>query len=212
MLSAGQLQSALPSLPLTPVHGLWTRAVGYHLLHGPPPGAPPGSRPRPLWPGGASLAGARFTPRGAFGSIYLASDPVTALLEVTAVLQHSHAPAFTLRTYPWTVFAVDGVVTNILDLTDPNVWPSLGTNLQELTGDWAYGQDQHLLGRGPLPPTQLLGQAVYNGGVIAGMKYPSAKNVGRGEGLVVFSDRLVVGGPSHLAVYDPHRLLEDRLP
>lgn len=125
--------------------------------------------------------GARFTPRGAFGSIYLASDPVTALLETTAVFQHSHAPAFTLRTYPWTVFAVDGVVANIVDLTDPNVWPSLGTNLQELTGDWAYGQEQYLLGHGPLPPTQMLGQAAYNGGVIAGMKYPSAKNMGKGR-------------------------------
>lgn len=29
---------------------------------------------------------------------------------------------------------------------------------------------------------------------------------------MVFSDRLVAGGPSHLAVYDPHRLLDDRLP
>jgi hypothetical protein len=142
----------------------------------------------------------------------LASDAVTALLEATAVLQHANAPAFTLRTYPWTVFAVDSVVTDVLDLCDSNGWTSLGTSLQELTGDWAYGQDQYLLGHGPLPPTQVLGQAAYNCGVIAGMKYPSAKNLGKGEGFVVFSDRLVAGGPSHLEVYDPHQLLKDRRP
>ena len=212
MLFPGDLQSILPTLHRITVHGPWTRALGYHLLQGPPPGTPLGNRPQPLWPGGAPLMGARFTPRGTFGSIYLASDAITALLEATVVLQHPHAPGFTLRTYPWTVFAVDGVVTDILDLSEPTVWPSLNTSLQELTGDWAYGQDQFLLGRGPLPPTQVLGQAAYNSGVIAGLKYPSAKNVGKGEGLVVFSDRLVPGGPSQLEVYDPNQLLKDRRP
>ena len=112
MFAGAQLQTVLPSLPRTRVHGLWTRAIGYHLLQQAPPGAAPGSPPEPLWPGGAPLIGARFTPRGAFASIYLASDAVTALLEVTAVVQHANAPAFTLRTFPWTVVAIDGVVAD----------------------------------------------------------------------------------------------------
>jgi len=58
----------------------------------------------------------------------------------------------------------------------------------------------------------VLGQATYNCGVITGIKYPSAKNLGKGEGFVVFSDRLVVGGPSHLEVYDPYLWLKDRRP
>ena len=186
--------------------------MGYHLLQDPPPGAPAGSPPQPLWPGGAAVNGARFTPKGGFGSIYLASDPVTALKEVLAVFQHPHVPSFTMRTYPWTLFAVDGVLTEILDLSDSNNHVTLGTSLQELTGDWAYLQDQFLKGVGPLPPTQVLGQAAYDCGAILGLKYVAAKNVAEGVGFVVFADRLAAKPPSYLEVYDPHENLRERRP
>ena len=34
------------------------------------------------------LHGARFTPKGSFSSIYLASDPITALMEIVSVFDH----------------------------------------------------------------------------------------------------------------------------
>jgi len=179
-------------------------------LLGPPPGFT--GPVQPLWSGGASRNGARFTPRETFGSIYVASDPVTALKEVVAIFLTPHAPPLTLRTPPWTVFAVDGILTELVDLTDAAVQRTLGTNLQELTGDWVVSQDQYLKGDGPLPPTQLLGQVGYESGVMLGFKYPSSKSVADGYGIVVFSDLLVSCSPSHLEVSDPDGDLEQRLP
>ena len=76
--------------------------MGYHLLQGPPPDSK--GRPQPLWQGGPSRDGARFTPKGEFGSIYLASEPVTALKEVAALFDDLNP----IRTQPWVVFAVEG--------------------------------------------------------------------------------------------------------
>jgi hypothetical protein len=131
---------------------------------------------------------------------------------VVAVIQHPQAGPVTLPTYPWTVFAVNGSLSEILDLCHSSVQSALGTSLQELTGDWAYLQEEHLHGRGALPSTQLLGRAAYDSGVIVGFRHPSAKNVGKGVGIVVFADRLVTGGGSYLEVFDPQGNLRDRRP
>jgi len=151
--------------------------------------------------------GARYTPKGGFGSIYLASDPITALKEVVAVIETPYAPAFTLRTHPWAVFAVGGVLCEILDLADDVVQSALGTTLAELTGDWAITQAM-----GQVPPTQSLGQAAYDCKAILGFRYPSVKNLGKGIGLVVFADRLKDKPPSFLEVYDPYLGFSQRLP
>jgi RES domain-containing protein len=42
--------------------------------------------PKPLWGLGGMLYGGRFTPKGAFETVYLAEDPVTAMAEVSGVL------------------------------------------------------------------------------------------------------------------------------
>lgn len=142
--------------------------------------------------------------------MYLASDPLTALKEVDAIL-NGQIPPFTILTPPWTVFAIEGALEKILDLTDHRVQTRLGTSFSELTGDWRFQQSRHLRGDGPLPPTQLLGQVAYATGSILGMRYDSAKNPG-GFNFVVFPDRLVVGRSSFMEVYDPHGLIGQRLP
>jgi hypothetical protein len=184
--------------------------LGYHLLQGPPPGS--AGPPQPLWPGGPILNGARFNLKGSFGGVYLASDPVTALKEVDAVLNRTDLPPFTIQTPPWTVFAVKGIFEKILDLTDSQVQARLGTSFSELTGQWRVPQARYLRGEDPLPPTQLLGQVAYETGSILGMKYDSAKNSGEGFNFVVFPDRLAIGRSSFLEVYDPHDLIRQRLP
>jgi RES domain-containing protein len=142
----------------------------------------------------------------------VASDPITALDEVGAILDLPSVPPSTLRTPPWTVFAVEGFLQKVLDLTDPRLQGRLGTSLSELTGDWRYSQALYLKGEAPLPPTQLLGQIAYETGAIVGMKYHSAKNTGKGTAVVVFSDRLVESRASFLEVYDPYELIRQRLP
>jgi hypothetical protein len=145
---------------------------------------------------------------GGAGSIYLASDPVTGLREVAALLTGIEP----YRTPPWVVFSVEGFLERVLDLTDPAIQSRLGTSLAELTGDWRYSQDIHSFRGGPVPPTQLLGRVAHETGIIVAMRYHSAKNIGDGFGLVVFGDRLVSGRASFLNVYDPHGLIRQRLP
>lgn len=207
MISAsGRLRAVLQTLPPKTVHGPWARVIGLHLLKGPPPGGAAGSPPQPLWPGGAAIHGARFTPQGGFGSLYLAADPVTALHEVVSVFTPPGGPVFTLRTSPWVVITVEGVLSNIIDLTDAAIQSKLKTSVAELTGDWAYTQST--IGRAP---TQVLGQAAFDCGIL-GFQYKSATNIGGGDSMVVFTDHLADNKPSYLQVFDEHHNLTQRLP
>jgi RES domain-containing protein len=153
------------------------------------------------------IYGARFTPRGGFPTIYLASDPYTALLEVEATLRNPFGPPFTLRTPPWTLFSVDGVLADVLDLTDLDVQSRLRTNLAELTGDWRVTASLDLM-----PPTHLLARIAYESRVVTALVYVSAKNPAHGTGVAVFADRLTSGGASFLEVIDPNGRLVHRVP
>jgi RES domain-containing protein len=207
MLPVRRLREALLTLPTVTLHGPWSRAIPLRYLHGPPPGAPAGGPPQPLWPAGAALRGARFTPRGGFPTIYLASDHQIALIEAQAVFQTPHGPVVTLDHQPWALVSVDGVLSGVLDLTDPAMQRALGTSLAELTGDWLYTQST-----GRTPPTQSLGRVVHESGRFTAILYVSARNPAHGRGIAVFSDRLVAGGADYLQVVDPDGRLGQRLP
>ena len=199
MLPLLQLAAALQSAALVSAHGPWSRAIGYRHLLGPPPGQI--GPPQPLWGGAAKIAGARFTPAGGFDSIYLAHDPITAFIEISALILLPGGPV-PVRSAPWVVISVDGILNGLLDLTDPATLAALGTTAQEMTGTWAAT---------PHPPTQLLGQLAYDSGRIAGIKYASAKHSG-GINVMVFPDRIPVAADNYLGVYDPHGHLAQRLP
>ncbi len=198
MWSGVKLRHALSRVNLIAVHGPWSRVVGFRYLLQPPPGQR--GAPQPLWGGASAIRGARFTPQGGFDSIYLAWDPVTALLEVQALVQLAGATV-PLRSAPWAMVSVDGIISHVLDLTNPAVLKALGTNEQEMTGAWA---------RSTHPPTQALARAAYDSGLITGIKYGSAKHTG-GLNLVVYPDRLVPPSCDYLAVHDPHGNLAQRL-
>jgi RES domain-containing protein len=168
-------------------------------LLGPPPGQT--GPTQPLWGGAAKIAGARFTPVGGFDSIYLAHDPITAFIEVSALILLPGGP-LPVRSAPWVVISVDGILNGLLDLTDPATLAALGTTTQEMTGTWATT---------PSPPTQLVGQLAYDSDRIAGIKYASAKHPG-GINVVVFPDRIAAVPGNYLEVYDPHGHLAQRLP
>jgi hypothetical protein len=99
------------------------------------------------------------------------------------------------------------VLTDILDLTAPAIQTALGTTLAELTGDWQVSQAIE-----DVAPSQRLGKAAYESGVIVGLRYASAKNPRQGTGIAVFADRLTPDLPGYLEVVDPHGRLYQRLP
>src|SRR5687768_14187349 len=142
MLPALPLAAAMAAVKLTSAHGPWSRAVAYRHLLGPPQGLT--GPPQPLWGGAAKLVGARFTPKNSFDSIYLAQDPITAFIEVSALILLPNGPV-PVRTAPWVIVTVEGIVNNVLDLTDAISLTVLGTTEQEMTGAWAT--QRH-------PPTQ----------------------------------------------------------
>jgi RES domain-containing protein len=180
----------LAGLPLIHVNGRFWRVVKNQYMQGPPPGAPPGAGPQPLWPGGAARAGARFTPVGGADSLYLASSSVTALAEVDAVL---FDPAAGLvggpHHDPLLVVETRVRLPAVLDLCDGKIRAALGTSGAELTAPWVRAQARHKAGRGPLPTTQQLGEAAFAASVILGLRYPSRKHPGA-RNLVAFTDRL----------------------
>lgn len=198
MLRGARLKTALAKAKLISVPGPWTRVVAFRYLLKAPEGRK--GPPQPLWGGAAAIKGARFTPKGAFDSVYLAWDPVTALLEVQALIA---IPGGTvaLRSSPWALITVDGVVSRVLDLADTSVLASLGTNRQEMTGAWVKETN---------PPTQELAQAALDAGSIAAIRYGSAKDP-NGQNLVVFPDRLVSPATDYLEVFDPEGNLAQRV-
>ena len=198
MLPLLQLAAALATAKLASAHGPWSRAIGYRYLLGPPPGLT--GPPQPLWGGAAKLAGARFTPKGGFDSIYLAHDPITAFIEVSALVLLPGGPV-PVRTAPWVVVSVDGMLNDLLDLSDAATLAALGTTEQEMTGTWVMAAN---------PTTQVLAQAAYDSARIAGIKYGSAKHPG-GLNLVVFPDKISVSAGNYLEVYDPHGNLAQRI-
>jgi RES domain-containing protein len=105
MLARGELAKVLAQAKLVVVHGPWSRVVAFRHLLGPPPGL--SGQPQPLWGGSAKLYGARFTPKGGFDSVYLAWDPVTALIEVQALVLLPGGPV-ALRSAPWAIVSIDG--------------------------------------------------------------------------------------------------------
>jgi RES domain-containing protein len=198
MLPSTVLAAALGTIKLGSAHGPWSRAVGFRYVLNPPPGLK--GPPRPLWGGAAKAVGARFTPKGSFESIYLSENPITAFIEVSALLILPEGPV-PVRSAPWVIVSVDGMLNNLLDLTDAATLAALQTTEQEMTGTWVKASK---------PATQVLAQAAYDSGRIVGIKYGSAKHAG-GLNLVVFPDRISVSLGNFLEVYDPHGNLTQRI-
>jgi RES domain-containing protein len=179
MLAQPVLDEALQSVPTKPVDGLWARYVAHDHVLAPPPGAPAGSVAQSLWPGGPALAGARYTPKGGASALYLAQTAEVAQLEVGAVVDIGGRVQLA-GSRPYVLLQVKVQLNAVLDLLDERVRATLGTNLQELTGNWRLAKDV---------PTHVLGAAAAACGRFDGLVAPSSKQPARAI-LVVFTDRL----------------------
>lgn len=197
MLPSPELDDILKTLPLISVGGPWSRVVDYDWMEKPPPGET--GPPQPLWPGGATFTGARFTPPSTFGSLYFSENPITAQIETEKIFKSSSGELFPIKRSPWVVITIEGVLNRLLDLTERSVRQRLATTLAELTGVWRLSDEPS--------PTQILGAAAYASGRIVGMRYRSAKGhagIEEGANFVVFPERLFPD--SHLSVYNGGKL------
>ena len=144
----------------------------------------------PLTGVGARMRGARYTPPGAFDTLYLAEDPLTAFhefhrvnLEVMRGLDDPFAARLAVTAL--LVPQVTLIPILVLDLTRREVRTALNTFVGEITGPW------RLPGMLP-PPTHVLGQEAYNSGRFQAVRFPSARRAG-GVCLAVFVARLAPG-------------------
>ena len=126
---------------------------------------------------------------------------LTALAEVQGIVFLPQGPV-TVPSSPWALVPVRGIVSRVLDFTDPATLALLGTNEQEITGAWQTMDH---------PPTQVLAHVAYDSGRITGIRYPSAKHIGSGVNLVVCPDRFVAASADYLEVIDPLGKLAQRI-
>lgn len=152
---------------------------------------------------GSLKVGGRYNIRNEFAAFYAADNPITALKELRALIE-TPAGLKTVESSPRVLFTIQYRLNKAIDLTDSETQNALGTNLQELTGVWRPIQD-----RGEIPPTQLLGQTVYQLGKIEALKVPSSVDASA-YNLVIFSDRL--SPESLLRVYDNSGTIQTKIP
>jgi RES domain-containing protein len=194
VIPESELAGRLTALPQITISAAFWRTVPIEYLQGPPPGAPPGSAPQPLWPGGPARNGARYTPIGGCNALYLAPNGATALAEVEAIVFGTDGivqPGIDHN--PLLVFETRVELPAVVDLCDGEVQRALETSSAELQRPWLRAQERHRMGRGERPPTQALGQAACETGTILALRYPSYRHEGM-QNLVVFTDRLAALG------------------
>ena len=149
----------------------------------------------------------RFSPARvaapAFEILYLAENPLVALFEARALFGSPSTPGGLVPhpNRPLVTLPILVSLSAISDLTDPGEAAVMGTNAQELTGDWrsyatrippASASAPHT----GTPPTQSLGSALFALGSPQGFVSFSA-TLPDYKILVVFPDRLM-GTADHL--------------
>lgn len=169
-----QLRHALTSVPLATWSGLVHRSVAGRYI--------------------ASLAAVRgslkadnrYTRAGVCAALYTSHYPDLALLEVLQGSAFNEAFPGAMPAMHITL-SLSVNLARVLDLTNMNVQDALGTNLQELTGEW-----KAMNARGQEAPTQRLGRLAFETTVIDSIRYPSKIQPHRAN-LLLFKDRLSSG-------------------
>ncbi len=152
---------------------------------------------------GAKMLGGRFTPRGAFETLYIATTAETARIEAESRVIASgvvQAPS-----KPYVHFVVRGRLQKVLDLAGALLLATLKLTADEMAASWVMDQAQ-----GKEATTQVLGRAVHAVRRIEAILFPSTKNRPAGLCLAVLPDRLRKG--SSLEIVDETGLVKERLP
>ncbi|HHO55281.1 MAG TPA: RES domain-containing protein [Trueperaceae bacterium] len=180
MLSAKALEEKLKILPVLPFS-----QTSYRLIHAK-------YYQTSLSAIGSRMFAGRYNPKEQFEVLYLSDSPITALQEVNAIFRSS-SQLFPVKDIPRILLSIECQLTKVLDLTDDKIVSELKTSFQELTGSWLlYSKDS-------LAPTQLLGKACFESGIIEALKVPSAQDP-RAFNLAIFPERLQEN--SRIQVFD----------
>ena len=182
---------ACPTLPHAALTGIWFRAIQPQHWQTSLQTAQTTTIP------GRFNAGNQAAP--GFEILYLAENPMVALFEVQYLFGSPTSPGTVLANprQAWIIINVNVQVQRVVDLTDvATVQNPLGTNAQELTGDWrGYGQRSPqtsvAVPTGPAP-TQDLGHALHAVPDLEGFQTLSAK-LPYHRTLVIFPQKLMTG-------------------
>lgn len=131
-----------------------------------------------------------------FEILYLCENPALALEEVEAQFYSRAGQIIANPAQSWLVMNVRVELKSVADIANEAPQHMLGTNAQELTGDWQGYQIRraHSSVSAPLgvAPTQQLGQALFAGPGLEGFQTVSAKRSDH-RSLVVFPQKLLPG-------------------
>lgn len=186
MLSGKALEDAIAVIITRPHGGTYFRATALRYA------ADPLGKKRPL-----VAAAQRFNRQGGSRILYLGDDHQSSMEEAIR--------GFSVPPRALTVVPVQVNLNALLDLRDPAVLTSLGTDASELARNF-----RPLNATGQEAPSQALGEACSSSGLIDGLLYPSLALSGS-TCLAVIEKALQPLGSS-LSVNDPHSGLVDRLP
>jgi RES domain-containing protein len=200
VLSEDELKRALRRVPLIGADGPFHRFVDLWFVHQNLAG---GRKTEVLAGLGAKMIGGRFTPRGAFETLYVATSAETARIEAESRITASGVVGS--PTKPYVHFVIRGQLQMILDLNDPSVLQALKTTVEEIVAPWVMDQTHGREAR-----TQVLGRVVHTIRKIEAILFPSSKDRPEGRCLAVLPDRLKRG--SSLEIEDETGLVKERLP
>lgn len=191
MLTGNELINTLVTLPVLSEEG-----VAYRLIHAKYAASALSSI-------GSVKFGGRYNPPQTFEALYLASNPVTALQEVNALVQTTNG-LFGVKGPPRILLSIDYRLNAILDINNLDIQIALEISLPELIEPW-----RPINAQGIVALTQKLGATVYSIQSIEALKVPSARDPST-YNLVVFPDTLAAN--SSLRVYDDSGIIDAQLP
>ncbi len=133
----------------------------------------------PLSALGSALAGGRFNPKG-FEALYTSLEIETMIAE----MQHyaNTDPRLAGRFRPSSILTLEATGLKVLDLSNSEIQSALGTNTQELSGNFIRIQN-----RGLESPTQTLGRVNIEHLLFDAVIAESARQ-DNGKNLVIFTD------------------------
>jgi RES domain len=195
--------TAIAALSLKQESGTWVRAIPAAYLSVPPPGAPAGAFPNPLWSGGTHLSESRYIPKGMCDAYHIAEGSSTGIAELEQTREVVADPVFGVPRTDTLILRVEWSLTGILDVCDEAVRRALDVELAALVSlpglfDALEASDDVTVETVP----QQIGRAAYGDSRVSAICYPSARRSG-GRNIVVFTERLTSSSGQYLQTRDP---------
>lgn len=184
MLSEKAIKEVLSGIKGIPLKRSFYRSIGIEYLSD------------PLDAVHAKAHGGRYNFRQAFGVLYMAPDPHTAIKEVSKNSEFKFPPK--------ALITIEVDIQSVINLEDDAIRAALQVEKGVLLSPWRARQDLE----DTEAPTQFLGRMIYETKRFEGILYPSAIDSTK-YNLAVFPDRLKHNSVIH--IYDPEKILKQSI-